>query len=376
MNWIDADTACALLGVKPQTLYAYVSRNQLRAKTDRADGRRSLYAQADIDHLLTQRRRPRARAEVAQQAIRWGDPVLTTSISEVRDGMLWIRGRPVADCAEAMTLEQMAGHLWGLPCAVNVADDPNAPNCTPLTYLAQQDETAPPMSQQTPDQMARAGATHLSGVTSAWIGQPSDDPVHLRLACALGLDPAGADAIRRALVLLADHELNPSTFAVRVCASTGASLPATLLAGMATLSGPNHGGAADLARQALLAEMVGQSDRFLADHVHQSPYTFGFGHPLYPQGDPRARLMLDRLDPTQPPSRALRALAARMGAPPNVDGGLAALTLCHDAPPGAPGMIFAIGRLTGWIAHAMEQSQSGGIIRPRARYVSEVNDRS
>ena len=95
-DWIDTETACALLGVKPQTLYAYVSRGQVRAEADALDGRRSLYARVDVETLARQNRRSRARAEVAEAAIRWGDPVLRTAISELRDGMLWLRGRALA----------------------------------------------------------------------------------------------------------------------------------------------------------------------------------------------------------------------------------------------------------------------------------------
>lgn len=98
-EWIDTLAACDLLGVKTQTLYAYVSRHRIRTKADPDDARSSFYFLPDLERLLAQNRRPRARADVAQAAIRWGDPVLTTSISEVRDGTIWLKGRAIEDCA-------------------------------------------------------------------------------------------------------------------------------------------------------------------------------------------------------------------------------------------------------------------------------------
>ena len=373
-DWIDAGAACALLGVKPQTLYAYVSRKLVRAQADAGDRRRSLYARPDLEALLRQTHRPRARAEVAGQAIRWGDPVLATSISEVREGMLWLRGRSVDDCADSLTVEEMFTHLCDAG-PISFAD-PVAPR--PLTaagtigralaFLAQAADDAPMMRGQTPAEIAAQGAVLILGVTNALLGRDVSGPIHLRLGQVWGLDARGCDLIRRALILLGDHELNPSTFAVRVAASTGASLPAALLCGMATLSGPRHGGVASVARGALQAAIDGRIGAFLRAHGDLPPYGFGFGHPLYRQGDPRARHLLDRLPPEAPAIRALRDLLGRVGQPPNIDAALAVLSLVHDLPEDAGLTIFAVGRLSGWIAHAIEQTESREIIRPRARY--------
>ncbi|WP_353472293.1 citrate synthase [Salipiger sp. H15] len=371
-DWIDAGTACAVLGVKPQTLCAYVSRGQVRAEADAGDARRSLYARADVEALLRQNRRPRARAEVAEQAIRWGDPVLETEISEVRDGMLWLRGRSVEHCAGAMTLEEMAAHL----CAVSSVTCPEAgapqgpatPLGRALSHLAGAVEAAPPLTGMNAGKIAEEAGRLISGVTNALLGQAGGGLIHLRLARAWGQDAQGAEDLRRALVLLGDHELNPSTFAVRIAASTGASLPAALLCGLSTLSGPRHGGASVLARQALVAAMAGRAEAFLSAQAGTAPYGFGYGHPLYPEGDPRARLLLGRIDPEAPARRAALCLSERLGLAPNVDTGLAALALARGLPEEAPFTIFAAGRLAGWIAHAAEQARSAELIRPRARY--------
>ncbi|MEM7521712.1 MAG: citrate/2-methylcitrate synthase, partial [Pseudomonadota bacterium] len=231
-SWIDRATACAKLGVKPQTLYAYVGRKHVRVKPDTRDARRSLYALSDIEALATQSKRPRARLDVAASAVRWGDPILQTSITEVRAGMLWLRSLPVSDCAERMTHEQVTAHLCDRAVAYHDDAQSEVTGRTPfaraMKFLALETDT-----DVSRDDSENLGGI-ISGVTNACLGRREDGLIHERLARAWALDAAGSDLIRRALVLLSDHELNPSTFAVRVCAGTGASLPAALLAGMAT----------------------------------------------------------------------------------------------------------------------------------------------
>lgn len=382
LDWIDAAVACAALGVRRQSLYAYVSRGLVRAQADAGDGRRSLYARVDVEALARRSRRPRARAEIAAQAIRWGDPVLATAVSEVRDGALRFRGRLAETCAETMSLEETAALLWGVDAVAQDCGAAPAPGATPLgramARLAAAAEDAAPTERRDAADIAREGGRLMAGVASALLGGrgaegrdgvgPGEGPAHLRLAAHWGLDARGADDLRRALVLLADHDLNPSTFAVRVCASTGAGLPAALLCGLAALSGPRHGGAGRSARAALLADIGGRLDGFLDADPGRSPYAFGFGHPLYPEGDPRARHLLARLPQAAPAVRAVRRVARRLGAPPNIDAALAALSLSRGLGEDAPFILFATARSAGWIAHAAEQAATGEIIRPRGRY--------
>jgi len=197
-----------------------------------------------------------------------------------------------------------------------------------------------------------------------------------RLALAWGLGPGGpgADLIRRILVLLADHELNPSAFAARVAASTGASLSACALAGLATLSGPRHGGA-PAAIRALAAEAGQMGPRAaIAARLAEDRALPGFGHQLYPDRDPRAEALLERFDPTPPLVELAAAVEAFTGLRPNIDFALVALSDALKLATDAPFALFATARCAGWIAHAIEQLQSGAIIRPRARYTGVAVD--
>ncbi len=209
----------------------------------------------------------------------------------------------------------------------------------------------------------------LLAIAAAAAGAPVEAPLHEAMAAAWRTDAAGADLIRRALVLSADHELNASTFAVRVVASTGAGLPCCVLAGLAALSGPLHGGQTDRVR-AFAGEpgMTSTPRTAVAARLARGERVPGYGHRLYPDGDPRAVALLAALGP----SEAWRALDAAVleltGQHPTIDVALIALERTLGLPQGAALAIFAVGRTVGWIAHALEQRQDGRLIRPRAAY--------
>ena len=113
--WISRDEVLQLLGLKPQTLYAYVSRRLIAAHPDPGDPRRSLYSRADAERLRQRRMRGRRAAEIAESAISWGEAVLPTAISTVAGGRLFYRGRDAVRLASQATLEEAAALLWNVP---------------------------------------------------------------------------------------------------------------------------------------------------------------------------------------------------------------------------------------------------------------------
>lgn len=374
MSWVSREDALNRLGTKPQTLYANVSRGRIGAKPDPADPRCSLYSAEDVERLAS-RQHGRRRAEtVAAQAIDFGDPVLATSISTIADGVLLYRGQDAAVLSRDRDLGQIAELLWGaerISFATELEQSTGTGIAPAFVALGAMAGSALPTLGRSTAVLHRDGAQVVGTLVSALAG-PGLEPVHLRLA-RHWQRPDAADLIRRALVLLAEHELNASTFAARVAASTGASLAAAVLAGLAALSGPLHGGAA-----AAMQQLVAQVEREGAESAVRNVLVSGrplpcFGHRLYPRGDARALELAQHFALTPLFAALAEAGAAAIGERPNIDFMLAALTAAYDLPADAPLILFALGRSVGWLAHALEQVETGSLIRPRATYVGAMS---
>jgi citrate synthase len=382
MQLIDSTEAARLLGVTRQTLYSYVSRGLLRARLAPA-GKGKLYARGDVERLAAraaQGRKPRA---AARRTLDFGLPVLESALTLIADGELWYRAQRATVLAEHSTLEEVAGLLWACGDAMPFASAVPTIN-TALVSDARPLERAmvalPAMAIQLPhlahdasaaDRYARC-AVLVRCMVAALLGTPvSAAPLHEQCAAAWGVDAAGAASLRAALVLCADHELNASSFAARVVASTGAQLHAAVLGGLAALSGPRHGAASEAVETLWDQIEDGTVDALIAEILEARSSVPGFGHRLYPQGDARATCILASLQ-QQPELIALRlAVHARCGELPNLDLALVAMRRALGLPRGSASIIFALGRSVGWLAHALEQQAQGDLIRPRANYVGE-----
>lgn len=371
--WLSADEALARLRVKPQTLYANVSRGRIRAKADPADPRRSLYRGEDVERLAGRPRGRRSAISIASGALDWGEPVLASAISTIVGGRLIYRGIDAAILAEAATLEDAAALLWDVP-SVDVSS--TAPDVaqggsvkSALEVLAAAASVDPPSAGRGAFLLRQDAVAVFRTVATCLMGAGSG-PLHLRLARAFDR-PMAADILRRTLVLLADHELNASTLAARVAVSAGASLSAGALAGLATLGGSRHGNTARavMALAEDIAAAPGEPARALRDWLGEGRVVPGFGHPAYPEADIRGAALLAQIDLPQAFQDLRLAGSAILDDAPNVDFALAALAAAYGLPPEAPVTIFALARTAGWLAHMLEQAESGVLIRPRARYI-------
>ncbi len=391
-DFLTAAEAAKHLGVSRQTLYAYVSRGLLRAH-DGPDPRQRRYDAKAVARLGLARKRGRRPKDVAKAALDWGTPVLESAITLIRDGQLYYRGHDAIVLAQTMNLESAAALLWRLPQAAAFPPDPPpmppalialSPHYTagprdeallPLFAAATEDD--PTASWQTdPERLAR-GCGHLARIMAGVVADiaPMARPIHQQLAAAWRLNQSGADLVRMALVLCADHELNASGFTARCVASTGASARAAVIGGLAALSGGLHGG------------MTARVERFCRGMEHDEiapnlrrllaagDLVPGFGHPLYPDGDVRAAALLARILPRFPRAHDLvRTVETLTGLRPNIDFALVVLRRFLHLPEGAAFGLFALGRIVGWIAHALEQRENGGLIRPRAVYTGVMPD--
>lgn len=385
--FVSADAAAASLGVSRATLYAYVSRKLIRTREVAGDPRKRLYSVGDIEALKTRKKQNRAPGEAAASTLDWGLPVLDSAITLIEDGRLYFRGRPAGQWAEEATLEETARLLWQCGGQDPFADPASAPppwgaalvaelrslplveRCQALLLLAPAGRAI--MWQRDGRRLWSGAAALVRGMAAAASHtQPDAEPVHEHLAQAWSLSQEGADRVRRALVLLADHEFNASAFAARVVASTGASLGACINAGLGALSGPLHGGMTSLVE--IFFEEVrstGDAASVIEARLRRGDGVPGFAHPLYPEGDPRCNALLPLLPPDPIRDEIAAAMQEIAGRPPTIDFALVSLRRAYGLPQGAALALFAIGRTVGWIAHALEQRGEERLIRPRARYV-------
>jgi citrate synthase len=385
-RYLTAKQAADALGVTLPTLYAYTSRGQLQSEPMPGRAREHRYVREHVERLLERKETRRDPARAAARGLYWGSPVLSSGITLIQNGRLYYRGWDALKLAETATLEQVAELLWegSEPCF----DKPN-PDVRPLARFRTRDplvalQTALPLAgakdpssyDLRPNAVRHAGTRILRLFTAIVGGRDSHVPVHQALQTAWApRNAAAGEAIRIALILCADHELNVSTFAARCAASAGASPYDTVSAALATLKGSRHGGETSLV-SALLAE-AGTPRRarlVVANRLRRGERLSGFGHPLYPGGDPRGALLMRLAERSGNHTewmlvRALsRAASEMLHDLPNLDFGLVALARTWNLPEQAPLVLFALGRTVGWIAHAIEQYGTGELIRPRASY--------
>jgi citrate synthase len=385
--------AAARLGVKPETLYAYVSRGLLGRERS-ADGRTSTFDPAELDRLARPGRSRRGRRPSTEL-------VVPSALTAIADGLPWYRGLAVPDLAGARGFEEVAEWLWTgrFPDPVPVWHAAGAARDAGRRAQAALPATALPLErirviaaalaagdelrlELRPAAVTAAGRSLIAGLVDC-LPHPGPSPEGTAIADRLWgglspLDPAPelVGVVDVALVLLADHELAASTVAARVAASVRADPYAVVSAGLATVSGTLHGGAS-LGIEDLLGEIgrPGDAARVVGARLRRGERLHGFGHRLYPDGDPRARVLLAHLRRAAAGSPRLEVVEAvldttgRRGLPaPNVDLALAALAHVTGMTRGAGEAVFAVARTAGWIAHALEEYDRNTPIRPRARY--------
>ena len=391
-SFLTAAEAARRLGVKPATLYAYVSRGVLsRAKA--ADGRVSLFSADEVERLA-RRGRPRRPAGVA-------DITVESAITEITGDSLRFRGLDATRLAVTRTFEEVAELLWtgefgsarepwrARPAALAAARAAQAALPAGTLPLERLQVIVPAMAATDPlrlqlDQSAvlAAGRNIIAGMVDCLpSGVTSDpgDPVAGRLwsrLCDRRASPGLLRAMSAALVLLADHELAASTLAARVAASVRADPYAVVGTGLGAMSGALHGGAS-LGAEALMAAASGPGDvpRVVTELLRRGEKVPGFGHFVYRGGDPRATVLLGLVRQAAPKSGQLAVADAVLAEvrhkslpEPNIDFAVATLARVAGMVRGAGEAIFAVARTAGWIAHALEAYTGPGPLRPRAVY--------
>lgn len=397
-RYLTAQEAASELEISLPTLYAYVSRGLIRSEAVGGSKRTRRYWAEDVQKLKERQEQRRDPAKVAETALHWGAPVLESAITLLAEGRFYYRGYDVLELATHYSVEQVAALIWtgelakeqpalfgsssSVMSSLDPALRPRLAGLTPVEAfqvilpLAAVDDIA--AYDLRPAAVAQTGARIMGLLTTLAAG---DRPAGRGIVQILQQGwiphaPQAAALLNAALVLCADHELNVSSFTARCVASAGSTPYQVVLAGLAALQGAKHGRMSE--RVELFWREAGTPTGVrstLANYLKRGETIPGFGHPLYPQGDPRGRLLLELTTAAYPESPAVKLAQAvtsatfeLVGDYPTVDFGLVTLARALELPPNSAITLFALGRTIGWIGHAIEQYQLDRIIRPRAQY--------
>ncbi len=379
--YLDAEEAAHALGVSLSTLYAYVSRKKIRSQALPGSKKRRYWK----DDILSLQGAPAAEKGDALTA--------TTDITLINEAGPFYRGRSALRLSEKATIEDVAGLLWDVDPAAAFA--PRPARQTEAYHRIKQALTGATVTEQVMTllpvlergnsrayDLSRTGYARTAAEIMRWLAAiivdapaPIDQPLHSFLGEGLGRPKPYHDLIRRMLVLAADHELDPTTYAVRAMANTGATAYQVALTGIGASTGRRLiiGRAQSLNR--LLDELAQSGDPAepIIRRLREGEAIPGFTTSIYKSGDPRATALLtaisDSLDSDREMSRlmaAIQVVSEATGQSP--DFALPVMYLNRKLGLASEGLLFRMGRLAGWIAHAMEQYHSHPMVRPRALY--------
>ncbi|WP_405469870.1 citrate/2-methylcitrate synthase [Streptomyces canus] len=395
---LSTKEAAELLGVKPETVYAYVSRGQLNSRRA-PGGRGSTFDAKEVETLSRRNRR-----ESGGSPGSGGELSVRTRITFIDRDRYYFRGVDATELAAHHSYEEIAEWLWTghLRPGVTFTAPEAAVEVARRTVDALPEHTGPtdrlrvaaiaaavsdPLRFDLSEEAVLGTARTLIPTLVAALPpvlrdrRRDDGPLAHRLWTRLSgrkPDEASLRALDTALGLLVDHDLAASTLAVRVAASAHAHAYAAVSAGLGVLEGPLHGAASGLAHKLLLDVLDrGDAAPVIAEELRAGRRIPGLGHRLYPGEDPRARALfalleeIPRAEPALLAARDIVATTARH-APlhANVDLALAALTASSGMPATAGETIFAVARTAGWIAHALEEYGERPLrMRPSGTYV-------
>ncbi len=387
---ISSAEAASRLGVKRETIYAYVSRGHLHSERH-LDGKSSTFDPAEIDRF----RRRKADDHPGRLQV----PV-ASAITEVVDGRVSYRGHLLSDLVDAgHPFESIAGLLWSgelgpahgwasdvsVAAAVKKATRALPRNATDSDRMMAGVVAAGAMDPFRDDRSVDGATATARGLIGAIVdslpemGTTDDDRIAHRLWVRLTSESEAAwPLLDTALVALADHGMATSTLAARLAASTRAGPHAVLVAGLGALAGPLHGAASRVVHHLFLDAATNGADAAIAEVMRRDGKVPGVGHFIHKTRDPRHDIIFDAITDADLAEERMDVVAGviartaeRIPVAPNVDLALGALTYIADMSPDAGEVIFAIARTAGWIAHALEEYQETPIrFRPVGRYVA------
>jgi citrate synthase len=413
-DFLTREQVLATLGVKATTLYSYVSRGLIRS-IPVVGTKRHLYAAEDVERFAARGRGRLPRSVVAGTSMRWGEPVVASSITYIDEHGPVYRNRRALDLAQAGYAFEVIVHflvtgIWqdtqadwpmtDIPTDTASLLSSHAKSIAPADIgslmgmvalsLGMRGRDRAEMADGTTVQMTRmilhafTGCLGFLSKNGRYVARKPGEALAAWALRASGA-PVTSQAVRAmnsTLVILADHELTPATFAARVAASIDAGLCSCVSAAISAHVGYSTGAVTDRVETQLFDDPRGSVSASRLELVRtRGASLFGFNHPLYPAGDPRAQsilLLADRCGEGVPSVRkiltCLERLQAENGMTPGIALALVPLTRALGMPAGSAMALWILGRTAGWCAHVVEQRMQAFMLRPRAKYISSAHD--
>ena len=390
---ISAQEAASRMGVKVETLYAYVSRGIVESHP--GPGRTRQFESRAID-VLARRGRPRQSSRNTSLNL-----LIETHLTSLAADGVRYRGHPSRELATTGPFEEVAALLWGTEPTTRpwIGEDIPLPSnvghaAAIRIIVANLLATGTDADGLTANDVARAGRHLIASVVDSLpiISASPIATLHLLDGTRIRRSIAGrlwgklstqlptkqlVLTLNAALVLLADHELAASTLGVRVAASARANPYAIVSTGLGVLSGALHGGASRPSRALMEDALNRGAVTAVSSLLNAGQLAPGFGHKVYVGIDPRAAVLFDLLRSTPSASHVMAVaddvcaeVRQRVEREPNVDFALAVFTHVAGMTPDAAEAIMAISRMSGWLAHAIEEYLEPPLrFRPRALYL-------
>lgn len=397
-RYMSAQEATSELGISLTTLYAYVSRGAIRSEAVSGSRRVRAYLAEDIQRLKARKEMRQHPEQVVSKAISWGEPIIDSELTLVRDDRVYYRGREAVELAASWKIEQVAALLWGFAESENARQveqffTEEKPQPALLQKLATFREKLYPTNLSLLEQFQMV--LPLLGAEDMRAYRPSQEAALTTSVRLIWLftcflvhatspqaslaetlqqawsphDDQASQILNAALILNADNELSAPAFTARCIASTGATLYAAINGALAAFR---------TGQVFRFLSSLGQPqhiNRVLVERLKQGEDIPGFEHPLFPAGDPRVVMLLKLLHVQYPEAsgtRLVKTLVAEveqiLGIHPRIELAYAALALNLKLTNEQFQALVALARCVGWIGHALEQARSPQGIRPRARY--------
>lgn len=389
--YLDAEQTAARLGISLTSVYAYVSRGLIRSRKVPGSKKR-LYWRDDVEKLSRSAPSIPNSDEMPMRLVgRTNITLLTT------DGHYY-RGKSAIALAQTETLEDIASLLWEVDKSTIFIDEPTRipsealrprkPNETILQRTMKMlfaiEQADPRAYNLTRDGYCRSGANALRCVAAACLDltEIGTAPIHELICDALNADKRFREVLRVYLVLAADHELDPTTYSVRAAANTGVTPYAAIAAGLISASGQRlvFGHTGSVSR--LLDELKTASNPRdpLLRRLRAGEPLPGFGSSPYPNGDPRAAVLLCMFKDVFAGDEDFARLNVAISTVGDATGALPGLVIPALFLERKLGLhadqttFLRLARVVGWIAHAIEQYYDSDLVRPHADYAGTLPD--